>query len=134
MRDNDLVDKLIEYFDDIEDVKIISSKDFVDERDPYMVVIGIESKRQVYPTLPDYEYTISILIDTFITDDEKGKKVDEIKSVIESKLFSLTSLKKPLIEVFGNLPVVGIIPENITDSITNESNRSEMSYLIYTSF
>lgn len=52
-------------------VKMIYAADFTEDRQPYMVVVGITDKTQVYPTLPDYEYKISIVIDTFILDDDK---------------------------------------------------------------
>jgi hypothetical protein len=41
-----------------------------------MIVVGITNVEQIYPTLPDYKYTMSIVVDCFIADDIKGTKTD----------------------------------------------------------
>lgn len=41
--------------------------------------------------------------------------------------------KDNLPEIFGELPVVGYLYEGMLHSITGESNRYEINYLIYTS-
>lgn len=134
MIDYEIIEKLVEYIDEIDGVTIIPAKNFENERDPYMVLVGIEEKTQIYPTTPDYEYQISILIDTFIADDTNGKKIEEIKETIEQKLFPFVNRDKNLSEIFEDIPIVGFLSDGISDSISSESNRSELRYLIYASF
>jgi hypothetical protein len=41
-----------------------------------MVVVGITNVTNVNPTLPDYDFTVNILVDSFIKGDEDGYKHD----------------------------------------------------------
>lgn len=65
------IKSIIEKNDELSEVKVIAADDFSDERDIYMVVVGITDETNVNPGLDDYEYKLSIVVDTFITDDEK---------------------------------------------------------------
>ena len=68
---NQVVKKLDENTSDI--VKVISTDDYTEEREDYMIAVGITNTQQAShgnPFLPDYEYTLNILIDCFISNDK----------------------------------------------------------------
>ena len=78
MNKKEIIKDLTLFLGNIEGARTISSSDFTDDRIPFMVVVGVESVTQVYPSLPDYELKLNILVDTFITDDEGGEKFNKI--------------------------------------------------------
>lgn len=114
-------------------VKFISSDDFTEERQLYMVVVGITDKTKLHPLLEDYEYRISIVVDTFIADDEKGEIAYAIYTGIEAKLYQYVNKILNLTEIFEELPVVGFIYESMNHTLDDVSNRYELNYLVYTS-
>lgn len=114
-------------------VKFIDSDDFSEERQPYMVVVGITEKNKIYPTLEDYEYRISIVVDVFIADDEKGQIANLIYTGVEGELNRYVNKILSLSDIFEELPVVGFIYESMSHTLDGESNRYELNYLVYTS-
>ena len=114
-------------------VKFIDSDDFSEERQPYMVVVGITEKTKIYPTLEDYEYRISIVVDVFIADDEKGQIANLIYTGVEGELNRYVNKILSLSDIFEELPVVGFIYENMSHTLDDTSNRYELNYLVYTS-
>ena len=129
-------EKLIEYFktifsqiDEIS-VKVINANDFTEDRDSFMVVIGITEQTRVHYGLNDFEFKLSIVVDTFIEDDEIGYNQNNISMIIGERMYEYKNLFS---EMFGDLPIVGIVEEPITFNITDVSHRTELSYLIYTS-
>jgi hypothetical protein len=98
-----------------------------------MVVVGITDKTKLHPLLEDYEYRISIVVDTFIADDEKGEIAYAIYTGSEAKLYQYVNKILNLTEIFEELPVVGFVYENMSHSLIGESNRYELNYLVYTS-
>lgn len=114
-------------------VKFIDSDDFSEERQPYMVVVGITEKNKIYPTLEDYEYRISIVVDVFIADDEKGQIANLIYTGVEGELNRYVNKILSLSDIFEELPVVGFIYESMSHTLDDVSNRYELNYLVYTS-
>ena len=96
-----------------------------------MVVVGITDEIQIYPTLPDYEYKLSIVIDTFIVDDDEGKIAESIFKEIKTTIKAQGN--KNVSDIFDELPVVGFIYEGSSHTITAESNRYELNYSVYVS-
>ena len=64
------------------DVKVISSNDFTEERDDYMVVVGINSVTNIHAYLKDYRFGLRILIDFFIKDDPDAYKFTQTKNEV----------------------------------------------------
>lgn len=114
-------------------VKFIDSDDFTEDRQSYMVVVGITDKTKLHPLLEDYECRISIVVDTFIADDEKGEVAYAIYTGIEAKLYQYVNKTLNLTEIFEELPVVGFIYESMNHTLDDVSNRYELNYLVYTS-
>ena len=133
MKEKELNNKLIEYFSSIKDTTIISSTDFTDERESNMIVISIDSVNQVYPSTPDYEYNITILVDTFIEDDEKGELHKNTVKILQEKINYMMN-KNNYVEIFEDIPVVGVLFNGNNQSISDSSNRTEVSILLYSSF
>lgn len=126
--------KILKKIDSISDkVKMIYAADFTEDRQPYMVVVGITDKNQIYSTLPDYEYRMTIVIDTFIVDDDNGVIAQEILKAINKRINPYIYKEIELPELFEELPVVGFLFDGMSHTITAESNRYELNYLIYTS-
>lgn len=133
MKEKELNNKLIEYFSSIKDATIISSTDFTDERESNMIVISIDSVTQVYPSTPDYEYNITILVDTFIEDDEKGELHKNTVNILQEKINYMMN-KNNYVEIFEDIPVVGVLFNGNNQTISDSSNRTEVSILLYSSF
>jgi|GEM_PF-3645577 len=70
MNENEIVNCLINALS-VENTHIIKTDDFTVEREANMIIVGIESTTQVYPTLPDYEHNLSVVIDCWISEDDK---------------------------------------------------------------
>lgn len=70
-QERDLIQKFIEKLDAIteDDVTVIAAKQQLEKRTSNMVVVGVTNVSNVNPTLPDYDFTVQILIDCFIKDD-----------------------------------------------------------------
>ena len=76
-KEQELIDILVEALDEATDdsVKVIAAKDYTDKRSERMVVVGISNSAPVHaenPMLPDYDYTVEVLIDCFIDNDKEG--------------------------------------------------------------
>ena len=99
-----------------------------------MVVIGITTTEQVYPHLPDFKYNLSIVIDTLIEDDINGEQLSKIQSIILNKLYPYFMKEKSLSQIFGEIPVVGMIFNRKDKSIFNSSSRIELDIDLYSSF
>lgn len=134
MKRKEIIKKIIKFLGNIEEVKIIESDDFSEERESNMVVVGIENVEQVNVGLPDYKYTLNITIDTFIADDAEGILFDNTVKSVEEKLNKLINRHIPIKDVFEEIPVVGLINLAINYSITSESNRAVITSDVFASF
>lgn len=134
---NEIEQKLIDYLkpifseiDELSEVKIINADDFTEDRESFMVVVGITDSTRVHYGLNDFEFKLSIVVDTFIEDDELGYNQNNISMIISETIFKYIN---NLSEIFDELPVVGVVEQPISFSKTDISHRTEMTYLIYTS-
>lgn len=62
-----------------------------------------------------------------------GIEFQRIKKEVKS-FFQNIILNKNLKEIFGEIPVVGFLPDGEDYTLTAESNRYELKFLIYTSY
>lgn len=124
--ERELIQKLISKLDAItkDDVKVIASKEQEEERQNNMVVVGITSVTNVNPTLPDYDFTVQILIDSRIEDDKEGYKHDQIVETVETYLETYLDDQKRLAELFDDIPIVGMFLIGLTNSANDESNQT----------
>lgn len=131
MKQNEIIESIVNALS-IENTKIIKTSDFTTERESNMVIVGIDKCQRVYPQLPDYEYQLSVVIDCWIADDENAAEFERIKA--ETQAFFNEIVETRNFEIFGEIPVVGFLENGIDESITAESNRAELNFLIYASF
>lgn len=134
MMDQDvIIERLLNAFDDVEDVMKIRSDDFQDERDVNMLVIGCNSVDQINFGLPDYRFNITILVDTLIDQDEEGELHKATCKAVEEVLEPYTSHLNSLADLFGDLPVVGLIFRGKKIASTEASFRTSYDVEIITS-
>lgn len=126
--------KIIDYFNGIfnGNLQIINARDFSEQRQQSIFVVGIEQISQVNYSLPDYAFTFSCVLDVFIDNDRDGKLFSDYTHIIRKYLYDLQDINT-LKSVFNNLPVVGYIPQAQTSTITDDSNRLQIKFIIYTS-
>ena len=124
--ERELVQKLVEKLDEItaDDVTVIASKEQNEQRDSNMVVVGVTNVDNVNPTLPDYDFSVRILVDSFIEDDKDGYKHDQIVEAVETYLETYLDDQKRLAELFDDIPIVGMFLRGISNSANNESNQT----------
>lgn len=124
--ERDLIHKLVEKLDAItaDDVTVIASKEQNEQRTSNMVVVGVTNVDNVNPTLPDYDFSVRILVDSFIEDDKDGYKHDQIVEAVETYLETYLDDQKRLAELFDDIPIVGMFLRGITNSANNESNQT----------
>ena len=72
--ENDLIDIFVNALNENtnDEVKVIAARDYSEKRKDLMISVGIDGFTNVNPMLPDYDYSVNILIDGFIKDDKKG--------------------------------------------------------------
>lgn len=124
--ERELVQKLVEKLDEVtaDDVTVIASKEQNEQRDSNMVVVGITNVDNVNPTLPDYDFTVRILVDSFIKDDNDGYKHDQIVEAVETYLETYLDDQSRLAELFEEIPCVGLFLRGISNSANDESNQT----------
>lgn len=134
--EKDLIDIFVKALDEntSNNVHVISARDYKDERDDLMVVVGIDNVSNVNPMLPDYDYTVNILVDGFIKDDREGyffqKAKDEVLTYLQTYLMDKTKLP----ELFVGFPVVGMFLSNISNGTTDDSNQTNITLQVIASF
>lgn len=134
MKEKEIIEKVINLIGNIEDAKVISSSDYSEDREAFMIVVGIDSVEQLNPNLPDYKYNLSITIDCFIEDDLDGKSFNTIVGTVRDKLNFYINKNAALDNIFQEIPIVGWI--NLTDeySVSTESNRAIIKSELISSF
>ena len=122
----DLIAKFVEKLDAVttEDVRVIASREFSEEREENMVLVGVTNVTNVNPTLPDYDFTVQILIDNFIKGDEDGYKHDQIVAAVEDYLEIYLNDQSRLAELFDDIPIVGMFMLSETNSATDQSHQT----------
>lgn len=134
MKEKEIIEKVINLIGNIEDAKVISSSDYSEDREAFMIVVGIDGVEQLNPNLPDYKYNLSITIDCFIEDDLDGKAFNNIVGTVRDKLNFYINKNAALDNIFQEIPIVGWI--NLTDeySVSTESNRAIIKSELISSF
>lgn len=124
--ERELVQKLVEKLDEVtaDDVRVITSKDQKEQRTSNMVVVGVTNVDNVNPTLPDYDFSVRILVDSFIEDDKDGYKHDQIVEAVETYLETYLDDQKRLAELFDDIPCVGLFLRGISNSANEQSNQT----------
>ena len=89
-----------------------------------MVVVGITNATNVNPTLPDYDFTVQILVDSFIKGDEDGYKHDEIVETVQDYLENFLNDQSRLAELFDDIPIVGMFLLNSSNTANEASNQT----------
>ena len=130
-----LVGKLQQIVDD--EVRVININDYTEERVDHMVSIGIPSTTPFHsenPMLPDYEYTLQILIDSFIDGDKGGYVFEQTKNAILSYLQTYLQDQSRLSELFSPIPVVGCFLSDISNGTSENNNRTTISLRVIASY
>lgn len=124
--ERELIQKFVDKLDAItkDDVRVIASKEQEEQRDDNMVVVGITNVMNVNPTLPDYDFTVQILIDSFIKGDEEGYTHDQIAETVETYLETYLNDQTRLAELFDDIPIVGMFLLGTTNSANEVSNQT----------
>ena len=125
-QERELIQKFIDKLDAItkDEVRVIASKEQEEQRDENMVVVGITNVTNVNPTLPDYDFTVQILIDSFIKGDEEGYTHDQIVETVETYLETYLNDQTRLAELFDDIPIVGMFLLGTTNSANEVSNQT----------
>ena len=135
-KEKDLVELMVQKIDEATDqnVKVICTDDYTEEREDYMVAIGITNTNQVNPFLPDYQYTLNILIDCFINNDKQGYYFEKTKKEVLNFLEPYIMDKTRLGQLFEDIPVVGFFLNGINNTTTEQSNKSIISFQVIASY
>ena len=135
MKEKEIISSLKNIFSSIENTKTIASYEFQEERTDNMIVIGITNTTQVNVGLPDYKYELEIVIDSWISDDNTGEEFNRISNEAKEVLSPYVIGKNNnYTDIFGNIPIVGILYNGSDFSITTESNRTVLRYSLFASF
>ena len=135
MQEKEIISSLKNIFSSIENATTIASYEFQEERTENMIVIGITNTTQVNVGLPDYKYELEIVIDSWISDDNTGEEFNRISNEAKEVLLPYIIGKNiNYSDVFGNIPIVGILYNGSDFSITTESNRTVLRYSLFASF
>lgn len=135
MKEKEIISSLKNIFSSIENATTIASYEFQEERTENMIVIGITNTTQVNVGLPDYKYELEIVIDSWIADDNTGEEFNRISNEAKEVLLPyIIGKNSNYTDVFGNIPIVGILYNGSDFSITTESNRTVLRYSLFASF
>ena len=135
MKEKEIISSLKNIFSSIENATTIASYEFQEERTENMIVIGITNTTQVNVGLPDYKYELEIVIDSWISDDNTGEEFNRISNEAKEVLLPyIIGKNSNYTDVFGDIPIVGILYNGSDFSITTESNRTVLRYSLFASF
>ena len=138
-KEKELIDLMVRKIDAATDdvVNVISTDDYTEERTDFMIAIGITNTVQCHPQnpfLPDYQYTLNILIDCFINGDRQGYQFENTKAEVLDYLEPYIMDRTKLGQLFEDIPVVGFIMNGITNTTSEESNKSIISFRVIASY
>lgn len=134
MKEHEIIQKVLNALSNIEDATAIESTDFTEERDANMIVVGIDNVTQVNVGLPDYNYRLQIVVDTFIEGDNDGSLFIDTYKEVQRIMNQYVLNDLALSDLFEEIPVVGLFFENCDFSIDDKSNRAVFEYTVITSF
>lgn len=134
--EQDLIDIFVQRLKEntSQDVTVIPMRDYTDDRDQNMIVVGISSVGNVNPMLPDYEYSVDILIDCFFDEDKQGYVFQQLKNEVLDYLQTYLMNQQLLPQMFEGFPVVGMFLGGISNSTTDASNQTTISLQVIASF
>lgn len=124
------IDKINEITDD--DVAVMNSKDFEEDREPFIVAVGITSVENINPLLPDYRMHLKILIDFFIAEDKSAHKFNQTKDTICGWVEEYLLNKNKLSEL--DEAIVGLFLEGQENNLTQSSNQTALRLQVITSY
>ena len=124
------IEKLIQITDD--EVAVINSKDFTDDRGHSTVAVGITSVENINPLLPDYRMHLKILIDFFIADDKAADKFNQTKETICNWVEEYLLNKNKLPEL--DQAIVGLFLEGQDNGLTQSSYQTALRLQVITSY
>lgn len=124
------VEKINQITDD--DVVVINSKDFEDDREPFVVAVGITGVENINPLLPDYRMHLKILIDFYIADDKGAYKFNKTKETICDWVEEYLLNKGKLPEL--DEAIVGLFLEGQDNNLTQNSNQTALRLQVITSY
>lgn len=134
MKEKEIIQKFVNALSEIDGAKAIAANDFTEEREPYMIVVGIDNTTQVNVGLPDYQYKVSIVIDCFVDDDLDGTIFDEIHKSVRRVIDEYDHKDKPLDALFEEIPVVGFFFDYEDRTVDDKSNRAVLYCNVIASF
>ena len=119
-KDKELIELLVQKIDENtnDNVEVININDYTEEREDHMISVGISNKINVNPMLPDYDYTVDILIDSYIANDKYGHQFEQNKNEVLGYLETYLMDKTRLAELFDPIPVVGFFLINVSNATT----------------
>lgn len=123
--------KIVNYFKENLNLQVLNSKEFEQEREAFIFLIGLEDIVQVNFGLKDYSLTFSGVLDCFIDEDKDGSLFNDYTLQINRLLFNIN--KDNFTDIFGELPVVGFLPDIASCTLTDDSNRYTVKFTIITS-
>lgn len=134
--ERELIQKFVDKLDLVtsDDVRVIAAKEFSQEREDNMVIVGISNVTNVNPTLPDYDFTVNILVDSYIKGDEDGYKHDQICQAVQDYLETYLNDQTKLSELFDDIPIVGMFLIGITNTDNDQSNQTVISLQVIGSY
>lgn len=124
------IEKLNQITDD--EVDVINSKDFTDDRGPSTVAVGITSVENINPLLPDYRMHLKILIDFYIADDKAADKFNQTKETICNWVEEYLLNKNKLPEL--DEAIVGLFLEGQENGLTQSSYQTALRLQVITSY
>ena len=113
-------------------VNVSLSKDYQEERDPFMVVLSIPSFQVINVGLKDYKIILKIIVDFFIEDDKEGYFYNEAKDQIQEYIENEYLLTRTKLQNIHE-SIVGMFLEDVKEFVTETSNRCEMYYSLISS-
>ena len=136
MREEEIVKDVVDFLSSVDDATAVAATDFTEERDSNMIVVGITNTEQVNDGLPDYKYTLEILVDTFIESDIDGELFHKTRAAVRRMLdeYVMQLNKADFSQIFGEIPVVGLFFDGMTAAVLEKSNRTSMTYTVVASF
>ena len=135
MKESEIINKVVNVLSEVEKSKAIAVTDFTEDREENMIVVGIERTTNVNPFLPDFEYDLNIVIDTFIDGDGDGKLFRDTVEKVRMTLDKYVQMGEySPSELFEEIPVVGMWFVDAEYAINDKSNRCSLSYKVVASF
>lgn len=135
-KEKDIIDLLVQKLDEQTDekVQVIANSNFSEERTDFVAVVGITNTTQMNFGLPDYEYTVQIIVDCFIDADKEGFFFNQTKNQILDYLEPYIMNQKRLGELFEDIPIVGLLYDGVSNSVTEDSNKCIIQFRLIRSY